>query len=82
MEIETFDQLVEFIEMNNLSIDQISKLTKKTIDLHILFYNDKDEVIRDLKAYWIDWNHTTERPLFLGANYPFDFKKFWNSRIK
>jgi hypothetical protein len=80
--IETFEQLMEFIENNDLSIDQISKLTKETIDLHILFYNDKDEVIRDLKEYWASWNHTTERPLFLGANYPFNMRNFWNSRIK
>tara|TARA_R110000782_G_scaffold268929_1_gene366098 strand:+ start:207 stop:455 length:249 start_codon:yes stop_codon:yes gene_type:complete len=82
MEIETFEELIEFIETNDLSIDQIAKLTKETIDLYIMFYNDKDEVIRDLKEYWIDWNHTTERPLFLGANYPFDIKQFWNDRIK
>jgi hypothetical protein len=63
--IETFEQLMEFIEMNDVSITQIAKLTKETIDLYILYYSDKDEVIRDLKAYWLQWSHTTERPLFL-----------------
>jgi hypothetical protein len=47
-----------------------------------MYYNDKDEVIRDLEAYWLQWSHTIERPLFLGADFPFDMKKFWNSRIK
>jgi hypothetical protein len=82
MEIENFDDLIEFIETNDLSIDQISNLTKETIDLHIMFYNDRSELMTDLKDYWASWNHTTERPLFLGADYPFDIKKFWNSRIK
>jgi hypothetical protein len=82
MEIENFEDLIEFIENNDLSIEQIAKLTKETIDLHIMFYSDKNELMTDLKAYWKQWNHTTERPLFLGADYPFDFKKFWNSRMK
>jgi hypothetical protein len=82
MEIETFEDLIEFIENNDLSVDQIAKLTKETIDLYILYYSDKDEVIRDLKAYWLRWSHTTERPLFLGADFPFDIKKFWSARIK
>ncbi len=80
--IETFEQLMEFIEANNLSIDQIAKLTKETIDLHIMFYSDKNELKADLKTYWEQWNHTTERPLFLGADFPFDIKKFWTARIK
>jgi hypothetical protein len=80
--IETFEDLIEFIEINNLSIDQISKLTKETIDLHIMFYSDKNELMTDLKDYWKQWSHTTERPLFLGADHPFDMKKFWTSRIK
>jgi hypothetical protein len=47
-----------------------------------MYYNDKDEVIRDLEAYWLQWSHTIERLLFLGADFPFDMKKFWNARIK
>ena len=82
MEIETFENLIEFIKNNDISINEISKLMKETIDLHILFYNDKDELIRDLEAYWEQWKHTIERPVFLGADFPFDIKKFWNSRIK
>lgn len=50
MEIETFEDLIIFIKNNDISIDEIAKLTKETIDLYIMYYNDKDEVIRDLEA--------------------------------
>lgn len=82
MEIETFEDLIIFIKNNDISIDEIAKLTKETIDLYIMYYNDKNEVVRDLEAYWLQWSHTIERPLFLGADFPFDMNKFWNARIK
>lgn len=82
MEIETFEDLIKFIKNNDISIDEIAKLTKETIDLHIMYYNDKNEVIGDLEIYWLQWSHTIERPLFLGANFPFDMNEFWNKRIK
>lgn len=82
MEIETFEDLIQFIKTNDISFSEISKLTKESIDLHILFYDNKQELVEDLELYWQQWNHTTERPVFLGADYPFDIKKFWNNRLK
>jgi hypothetical protein len=80
--IETFEQLISFIENNNISISEISKLCKETIDLYIVFYSDKAEVLKDLKQYWIEYEHAQERPIFLNATVPFDIKQFWNDRIK
>lgn len=80
--IETFEQLISFIENNNLSIGEISKLCKATIDLYVVFYSDKTEVLKDLKTYWIEYGHLKERPIFLNATIPFDIKQFWNDRIK
>ena len=82
MEIQNFEQLIEFIETNNLSIDNISKLVKECIGVHIVFYTDKNELMNDLKDFWQHWKHTTERPIFLDAETPFDVKKFLNKRIK
>jgi predicted transcriptional regulator len=80
--IETFEQLISFIENNNISISEISKLCKETIDLYIVFYSDKAEVLKDLKQYWIEYGHLKERPIFLNATVPFDIKQFWNDRLK
>jgi hypothetical protein len=33
LEIETFEDLIIFIKNNDISIDEIAKLTKETIDL-------------------------------------------------
>jgi hypothetical protein len=80
--IETFEQLILFIENNDLSISEISKLCKATIDLHIVFYSDKAEILKDLKTYWAKYEHEKERPIFLDSEIPFDLKKFWNNRVK
>lgn len=80
--IETFEDLICFIENNDVSINEISKMCKATIDLYILFYSNKEELLKDLKAYWIQYEHTKERPVFLNATHPFDIKQFWSDRIK
>ena len=81
-DIENFEQLISFIENNDLSIGEISKLCKETIDLYILFYTDKNDVLNDLKKYWVKYEHKKERPIFLNATVPFDIKQFWTDRIK
>lgn len=82
MEIQNFDELIEFIETNDLSIENISKLVKECIDVHIVFYTDKTELKNDLKTFWEQYKNTTERPIFLDAETPFDLKKFWSKRVK
>jgi hypothetical protein len=82
MEIQNFDELIEFIETNDLSIENISKLVKECIGVHIVFYTDKTELKNDLKTFWQQYKNTTERPIFLDAETPFDLKKFWNKRLK
>ena len=82
MEIQNFDELIEFIETNDLSIENISKLVKECIDVHIVFYTDKTELKNDLKTFWQQYKNTTERPIFLDAETPFNLKKFWSKRVK
>jgi len=80
--IETFQDLINFIETTDISITEIAKLCKETIDLYIVFYTDKEEVLKDLKQYWVKYEHEQERPIFLNATLPFDIKQFWNDRVK
>jgi len=82
MEITSFEELIDFIQQNELSIENISKLVKESIGLHIVFYSNKDELIKDLIVFWDEYKDTTERPIFLDAEHPFDVKKFWEKRIK
>nr|WP_315180435.1 hypothetical protein [uncultured Flavobacterium sp.] len=82
MNIETFEDLLEFIKTNDVSINDISKLVKETIDLRVMFYDDKVELINDLELYWRQWNHTSERPLFLDSEIPFKINEFLKKRLK
>jgi hypothetical protein len=82
MNIETFEDLIEFIKANNVSISDITKLAKETIDLRVMFYDDKVELIDDLELYWKQWNHTSERPLFLDSEIPFNINEFLKKRLK
>ena len=80
--IQNFEELIDFIENNDISIREISRLCKATIDLYIVCYSDKTEVVKDLKTFWIEWGDKAERPVFLNATVPFDIKQFWNDRFK
>ena len=47
MEITSFEELIDFIQQNELSIENISKLVKESIGLHIVFYSNKNELINN-----------------------------------
>jgi hydroxylamine reductase (hybrid-cluster protein) len=69
--IDTFEQLIVFIENTNLTQQQIETLVNKTINVIVLTEIGKDysktELIRDLKEFWGTYGNksTTERPIFL-----------------
>ena len=58
MNIETFEDLIEFLKANDVSICGISKLIKETIDLRVMFYDDKVELINDLENLGLHQNKT------------------------
>ena len=39
------------------------------------------ELINDLELYWKQWNHTSERPLFLDSEIPFKINEFLKNRL-
>lgn len=65
MNISNFSELLSFIENTNISIQDIAILLKETIDLHIIEYKNKDELINDLKTFWNKYGESKELPLFM-----------------
>jgi len=67
--IDTFEQLIDFIENTNLTQQQIETLVHKTINVIVLSEIGKSycksELISDLREFWSKWGNKTERPLFL-----------------
>lgn len=72
--IDTFEDLIFFIENTNLKQQQIETLIQKTINVWVIIDFDKEfnkkELIKDLKEFWSEWSNKpkTERPLFLDLN--------------
>ena len=65
MNISNFSELLSFIENTNIPIQDIAMLLKETIDLHIIEYKNKDELINDLKTFWNKYGESKELPLFM-----------------
>ena len=65
MNISNFSELLSFIENTNIPIQDIAMLLKETIDLHIIEYKNKDELISDLKMFWDKYGESKELPLFM-----------------
>ena len=71
-EINTFDEMIEFIENNDLTQKHIEQLVGAC--LKVLFVNvpkDKQKVIQVLKDYWSEWKDRPKncRPIFINAPY-------------
>lgn len=72
--IDTFEDLIFFIENTNLKQQQIETLIQKTINVWVIIDFDKEfnkkELIKDLKEFWNEYGNKpkTERPFFLMKN--------------
>lgn len=64
-QIANLDQLVEYIKANDLSTDQINRLTSATIGCYLPPL-PKDEIINEIEKYHEQWKTTPlqDRPLF------------------
>lgn len=69
--IDTFEDLIFFIENTVLTQKQIETLIQKTINVLVITEFGKEfnktELIKDLKRFWSKWGNkpVTERPIFL-----------------
>lgn len=86
IQINSIDDLIHFIETNNISIDQIDRICNKVLGLRVLMYQHKKDVVTDLKEYKEKFEFAKEKPLFLGSpNAEFSIKDFFggsNARDK
>lgn len=69
IEINTFDDLINFIETQNASTKDIQNIISKTVGVYVFLNsdNDKTQLIKDLKTYWSKYKNKplAERPMFL-----------------
>lgn len=72
--ITTYNQLIDFIRSNNLSIKQANELITASLNVIILEdYKTIEALLNVIDVYWNEWKHIIERPIFLGLN--MDFKE-------
>jgi 3'-phosphoadenosine 5'-phosphosulfate sulfotransferase (PAPS reductase)/FAD synthetase len=64
-QISDLDQLIEYIKSNDLTIDQINRLTSATIGCY-LSPLPKNELIQEIETYYNQWKEIPlpDRPLF------------------
>jgi hypothetical protein len=64
-QISDLDQLIEYIKSNDLTIDQINRLTSATIGCYLPPL-PKHELIKEIEKYYQEWKDTPlhDRPLF------------------
>ena len=66
MTINNYDELILFIESNDLTSEQIAELIKNCLNVYTIHFENSD-IIEELKEYWNKFGHLprSERPLFL-----------------
>jgi thermostable 8-oxoguanine DNA glycosylase len=72
--ITNFDELIDFIETNNLTSEQIEVLMQQTLGVHSILYRPREEKIEHLKAYWERFKDVSPRPTLLDTKSESGFK--------
>ena len=65
--IDTFDELIEFLETNELTFDQANDIVRQALKCFFIYERPKGEMIKELMTFWNKWKHVKakERPLFI-----------------
>lgn len=63
--LNTFDEMIDYIRNNDLTIDQINRITSVAIGCFLPSL-PKDELIKEIEKYYQEWKDTPpqDRPLF------------------
>lgn len=70
-EIRTFEDLLQFLEGNELTERQTNEVLTQTIkSLYTGDTANKKEMIKALREFWQKWSDQPERPLFIDLNIP------------
>jgi len=66
VQINTFNELIDFIETSNLSLEQYATIISNSLSLFIDTKKlTKQNLITKLKDYWRKYKNQLEKPLFL-----------------
>jgi hypothetical protein len=66
VQINTFNELIDFIETSNLSLEQYATIISNSLSLFIDTKKlTKQNLITKLKDYWSKYKNQLEKPLFL-----------------
>ena len=70
MRINNINELIGFIEVNDLTIDEMDSLLRATLGLMIVTSTKKDEVVHHLKIFQEKYGNKpkTERPFLLDVD--------------
>lgn len=70
-EIRNFEDLIHFLESNELTERQTNDILTKTIQsLYTGDTSNKKEMITALREFWKKWSGEPEKPLFIDLNIP------------
>ena len=63
--LQTFEQMLDYIQKNDLTIDQVNRITSATIGCYLPPL-PKHELIKEIETYYTQWKETPpqDRPLF------------------
>lgn len=67
IQISTYNDLLDFIQRDNINSKQAIELISKSIGVFAYVQDEKIEIIRQLKKYWITFGKLpiNKRPIFL-----------------
>jgi hypothetical protein len=78
VQISNYTDLLTFIKRDDISVENASLLVKKTLKVFSPYELTKDELIKQTEIFINKYClNDQERPLFLGANVPFDIKDIY-----
>ena len=85
MEINNFDELLTFLERKEVTSQHINELLIKSISVYCYGQDGKEEIIRQLKEYWVKFGHLpiSRRPLFLSQKeVEFNIKDIYEETVQ
>jgi hypothetical protein len=65
IQIQTFDELIEFLKANELTPEETTYIVGQALKCFIVGHASKDEMIKALIIHWNKWKHVKEKPLFI-----------------
>ena len=81
MRINNFNELIDFIKNEDVSINDINKLTQVTIGGILVTSRTRVEAIANILNYWKKYSDTKEKPIFIDLDDPLEQKEYINDVI-